>query len=47
MKKAPDYPQITNEKYHNMGFSEIDAIREKICSGEWGLYIKRLQSMLY
>lgn len=40
-------PEIKNQKYHEMSFSEIDAIREKLCSGEWGLYIKRTQSMLY
>ena len=41
------YPQIVNEKYHQMSFSEIDKIREKIISGQVGLRIKRQQKMLY
>ena len=41
------YPKIVNEKYHQMNFSDIDIIREKIISGEIGLIIKRQQKMLY
>jgi len=41
------YPIIVNEKYNQMGFSEIDKIREKIVSGQIVLTIKKEQSMLY
>lgn len=41
------YPQIVNQKYHQMSFSDIDIIRKKIISGEVGLLINRQQKMLY
>lgn len=41
------HPKIVNEKYHDMAFSDIDIIRNKIISGEIGLIIKRQQKMLY
>ena len=41
------YPNIVNEKYHQINFSDIDIIRKKIISGEIGLIIKRQQKMLY
>ena len=41
------HPKIVNEKYHDMDFSDIDIIRNKIISGKIGLIIKRQQKMLY
>lgn len=41
------YPKIINKKYHDITFSDIDIIREKIISGEIGLIIKKQQKMLY
>jgi hypothetical protein len=41
------YPKIVNDKYHQMSFSDIDIIRNKIISGDVGLIIKRQQQMLY
>jgi len=41
------HPKIVNENYHDMAFSDIDIIRNKIISGEVGLKIKRQQKLLY
>jgi hypothetical protein len=38
---------MLNKKYHDMSFSDIDIVRNKIILGRVGLIIKRQQKMLY
>ena len=40
-------PEIKNQEYHEMGFSEVDKIREQLKQGEKRLGIKENELMLY
>lgn len=41
------YPEITNTKYHEMSFDEIDKIREKLAADKTSLAINEGQLFLY
>ena len=41
------YPDITEPKYHEMSFDQIDKIREKVATGKVGLFINESQLFLY
>lgn len=41
------YPEIINPQFHEMGFEEVDKIREKVASGKVGLLINESQLLLY
>lgn len=41
------YPEITNSEYHEMGFDELEKIRDNISSKKVGLFLNESQLLLY